>query len=164
MAAEDKDDMKEWAKSRGKSAEDEDDEDEPKSDAPDTDDVGEEAEEDGEDSGSSMSSEELDELVELVRADLDQILEAVSIVDAESFIATDEELDDDAADQVLRDLESMSPELADELEGISEEDAAAVGMQVREDVAEKLGEADEGEVDQKTALVAAFLFRAGELV
>jgi hypothetical protein len=111
-----------------------------------------------------MSSEELDELVELVRADLDQILEAVSIVDAESFIATDEELDDDAADQVLRDLEGMSPELADELEGISEEDAASVGMQVREDVAEKLGDADEGEVDQKTALVAAFLFRAGELV
>jgi hypothetical protein len=159
-------DMKDWAKNRGKDeGEDSEEEDKPKA-APGAE--GEEPEDEEDEEGGEdeegMSSEEKDELVELVRRNLDEILEAVKEVDVESFIAVDEELDDDAADQVIRDLESMTPELADELEGISEADAADVAMQVREDVAEQMPDADDTEFDKNTALVAAFLFRAGELV
>lgn len=159
-------DMKDWAKNRGKDeGEDSEEEDKPKAapGAEDEEPEDEEDEEGGEDE-EGMSSEEKDELVELVRRNLEEILEAVKEVDVESFIAVDEELDDDAADQVIRDLESMTPELADELEGISEADAADVAMQVREDVAEQMPDADDTEIDKNTALVAAFLFRAGELV
>lgn len=159
-------DMKDWAKNRGKDeGGDSEEEDKPKAapGAEDEEPEDEEDEEGGEDE-EGMSSEEKDELVELVRRNLEEILEAVKEVDVESFVAVDEELDDDAADQVIRELESMTPELADELEGISEADAADVAMQVREDVAEQMPDADDTEIDKNAALVAAFLFRAGELV
>ena len=164
--AKDDEDMKEWARNRKAGEEPDGDEEEeaPEGAAPHSEPDGDEEEEGEEGDEEGISQEDKDTLVELVRKNLPQILEAVSEVAADSFVDVDEELEDDVAEGVLQSLEGMSPELSDAVEGIAEGDAVDVAMEVRGDIEDELDTDDAAVIDKNLALVAAFLYRAGELV
>jgi hypothetical protein len=149
--------IKDWA-NKGKSKDDEEVED-PELSERNEDELDEEGQEpsqedmpeDEEDTG--ISEEEYEEVLGLVRSSLPDIEDSIKQFDQEVLTNADEELPEEDADMLLEDLNNMDQELSDDLSGIDERTCMKIAREVEEDLE-----------DVEPAVLAAWLYRAGELV
>ena len=122
---------------------------EPDGDEPDGD---EEAPPEEEKGGESQGDEDLDTLVQLVEAHLPDIEAAAGAMDPGEILG-DDELSEEATDQILSALEGMDAELSDELSGIEYRVATEIADHFKDELQEVT-----------PPILAAWLYRAGQLV
>lgn len=107
--------------------------------------------EDDEDTG--ISEEEYEEVLGLVRSSLPDIEDSIKQFDPDVLTNADEELSEEDADMLLESLDNMDQELSDDLSGIDERTCMKIAREVEDDLE-----------DIEPAVLAAWLYRAGELV
>lgn len=96
--------------------------------------------------------DQMENLVDLVRNHIPQIEEEVQKMDPSMLLADDQELPEDASDQILELVDTWKDGLPEMLSGIAPEDAIAISDALEGEIAE---------VDP--ILIGAWLWRAGEL-
>lgn len=147
--------IKAWAKSKDDEELDDDDElserDEDEMDDADKEPSQEDMPEDDEDTG--ISEEEYEEVLGLVRSSLPDIEDSIKQFDPDVLTNADEELSEEDADMLLESLNNMDQELSDDLSGIDERTCMKIAREVEDDLE-----------DVEPAVLAAWLYRAGELV
>lgn len=135
------DDLTSWAKRKNK----------PGAEEPD-DDGEEEAVETASDGDEPEENNELRPLIELVKENLRTIEKSAGACNAGDLLG-DDELDQDDMDGIVDTLESLEEDLSDEVSGIDFRTAREVATAIEDELE-----------DVTTEVLAAWLFRAGQLV
>jgi hypothetical protein len=134
--------LKSWA-SKGKAGEEPDGDEE---------EAAPEGDNDGDEGGVSQGDEDLNTLVELVKVHLPDIEASAAGLDPGELMGEDE-LPEETSNALLDALEGMDEELADELSGIAYKVASEIAEHLKDELQ-----------DITPPILAAWLFRAGQLV